>query len=212
MWTQNLTSSWLAGFGVCLSLIVSIGAQNLYVLRQAVQGQHVRACVAWCVISDAVLIGLGVAGMAQLLASRPDWAHYLGLGGALFLLGYGLFALWRMAMASDASVVPASGSAAAPRGLLGVIGALAVITLLNPHVYLDTVVLVGSIGARQPGAFKWVFVLGAACASLSWFALLSFTGRRLKKLFARPLAWRVLDGLTGVMMLTLSWWIGQGLV
>src|SRR5256885_7059455 len=101
MWTANVSSSWLAGFTVCLSLIVSIGAQNLYVLRQAVQGQHVRACVAWCVVSDVVLIGLGVAGMARLLGDNPDLARYLTLGGALFLLAYGLIALWRMAMAPD---------------------------------------------------------------------------------------------------------------
>ena len=81
MWTANMTASWLAGFTVCLSLIISIGAQNLYVLKQAVRGQHVRACVAWCVASDAILIGLGVAGMAQLLSSQPDVALWLGWGG-----------------------------------------------------------------------------------------------------------------------------------
>ncbi|KAI5933771.1 putative phospholipid-transporting ATPase IM [Manis javanica] len=118
MWTANVSSSWLAGFTVCLSLIVSIGAQNLYVLRQAVQGRHVHACVLWCVLSDAVLIGLGVAGMAQLLGDNPDLARYLTLGGALFLLAYGLIALWRMAMAPDAQLA-ASGGQLAPRGLLG---------------------------------------------------------------------------------------------
>ena len=86
-----LSSSWLTGFTVCLSLIASIGAQNLYVLRQAVQGEHVRACVAWCVDSDALLVALGVAGMARLLAGAPTLALWLRLGGALFLLGYGLF-------------------------------------------------------------------------------------------------------------------------
>ena len=141
MWTANVSSSWLAGFTVCLSLIVSIGAQNLYVLRQAVSGQHVRACVAWCVASDALLIGVGVAGMAQLLGHSPTLAYYLSVGGAVFLLAYGLFAWWRAFTAPDASV--GTTPVAAPRGLLSVIGTLAVITLLNPHVYLDTVVLVG---------------------------------------------------------------------
>ena len=210
MWNANMTAAWLAGFTVCMSLIVSIGAQNLYVLRQAVKGQHVRACVAWCVLSDAVLIGLGVAGMASLLARHPDWAWWLGMGGVLFLLAYGLFALWRMATAPDAQVV-ADGAQVASRGLLGVISTLAVITLLNPHVYLDTVLLVGSIGARQEGYLKWLFVLGAASASLLWFGLLSFAAQRMRGLFARPMAWRVLDGLTGVMMLTLAWWVWQGL-
>lgn len=210
METANITASWLAGFTVCLSLIISIGAQNLYVLRQAVRGQHVRACVAWCVMSDAILIGLGVAGMAQLLGSQPSVALWLGWGGVLFLFGYGCFALWRMWMAPDASVV-ADSSQVGPRGLLGVLSALAVITLLNPHVYLDTVVLVGSIGARQEGNLKWMFVLGAACASLVWFALLSVAAQRMRHLFAQPMAWRLLDGLTGVMMMALAYWVWQGL-
>ena len=89
---------------------------------------------------------------------------------------------------------------------------LAVITLFNPHVYLDTVLLVGSIGARQEGDLKWVFVAGAASASALWFAGLSAAGRRLKHWFAQPLAWRILDGLTGAMMLSLAWWVWQGLV
>lgn len=217
MWTSNMTSTWLAGFTVCLSLIVSIGAQNLYVLRQAVNGQHVRACVAWCVFSDAMLIAIGVAGMAQVLGNSPTLAYYLTLGGAIFLLAYGLMALWRMATAADASVsADADGDAAKSasftrRSLWSVLGALVVITLFNPHVYLDTVVLVGSIGARQDGMLKWIFVLGAACASLFWFVTLAQAGKRIQKLFENPLAWRILDGLTGVMMLTLAWWVYSGL-
>ncbi len=210
-----MTSTWLAGFTVCLSLIVSIGAQNLYVLRQAVSGEHVRACVAWCVFSDALLIGIGVAGMAQVLGDSPTLAYYLTLGGALFLLGYGVMALWRAAMPDGAApAADADGAApatAARRGLWRVLGALVVITLFNPHVYLDTVVLVGSIGARQDGSLKWIFVLGAACASLAWFVMLASAGRRLQTLFAKPQAWRVMDGFTGVMMLALAWWVYSGL-
>ncbi len=209
-----MTSTWLAGFTVCLSLIVSIGAQNLYVLRQAVSGQHVRACVAWCVFSDAMLIAIGVAGMAQVLGNSPTLAYYLTLGGAIFLLGYGLMALWRMATAPDAALTSndePGGAQIARRGLLSVLGALVVITLFNPHVYLDTVVLVGSIGARQDGMLKWIFVLGAACASLFWFVTLAQAGKRMQKLFANPMAWRILDGLTGVMMLTLAGWVYCGL-
>jgi L-lysine exporter family protein LysE/ArgO len=211
-----MTSTWLAGFTVCLSLIVSIGAQNLYVLRQAVSGEHVRACVAWCVFSDALLIGIGVAGMAQVLGDSPTLAYYLTLGGALFLLGYGLMALWRAAMPAGAAPASDADDGGAPataarRGLWRVLGALVVITLFNPHVYLDTVVLVGSIGARQDGSLKWIFVLGAACASLAWFVMLASAGRRLQTLFAKPQAWRVMDGFTGVMMLALAWWVYSGL-
>lgn len=211
-----MTSTWLAGFTVCLSLIVSIGAQNLYVLRQAVSGEHVRACVAWCVFSDALLIGIGVAGMAQVLGDSPTLAYYLTLGGALFLLGYGVMALWRAAMPAGAVPAADADDGAAPataarRGLWRVLGALVVITLFNPHVYLDTVVLVGSIGARQDGSLKWIFVLGAASASLAWFVMLASAGRRLQTLFAKPQAWRVMDGFTGVMMLALAWWVYSGL-
>jgi len=214
MWTSSVSSaavssSWLAGFTVCLSLLVSIGAQNLYVLRQAVAGRHVRACVIWCVVSDAVLVALGVAGMAQLLGSSPTLAHYLTLGGALFLFAYGVFA-WHRAWFAPGGGLDAEGGRA-ERGVIGVLSALAVITLFNPHVYLDTVVLIGSIGARQDGGLKWVFVVGAACASLMWFLLLAVAGRKLKGVFANPLAWRVLDGLTGLMMFVLAWWVGRGL-
>ncbi len=202
------SSSWVAGFTVCMSLLVSIGAQNLYVLRQAVQGQHVRACVAWCVASDALLIALGVAGMAQLLGASPTLAQWLQWGGALFLLAYGVFAWHRALWAPGAGLHASDGRVA--RGLLGVISGLAVITLLNPHVYLDTVVLIGSIGARQDGWLKAVFVLGAACASLTWFMVLAFAGRRLQRVFADPRAWRVLDALTGAMMFVLAWWVWQG--
>lgn len=208
MFTTAVSASWLAGFTMCLSLIVSIGAQNLYVLRQAVHGRHVRACVALCVASDALLIGAGVAGMSQLLGEAPRLAYYLMLGGVLFLSAYGLFAWHRALFASGA------GLAAAPdgveHGLLGALGTLAALTLLNPHVYLDTVVLVGSIGARQEGGLKWVFVAGAATASLVWFVLLALAGRRLQGVFASPRAWRLLDMGTGMMMFALASWLWLG--
>lgn len=215
MFTSDLSSAWLAGFTVCISLIVSIGAQNLYVLRQAVQGEHVRACVTWCVISDAVLVAIGVAGMSQMLEQRPGLAYYLTLGGAVFLLAYGLFALRRMWLAPDAALNAderADKRSLAPRSLMSVMAALAAITLLNPHVYLDTVLLMGSIGAQQQGVSRWTYVMGAASASLSWFVLLAYAGQRMKGIFANPKAWRVMDGITGVMMLALAWWVASGVM
>ena len=98
---------------------------------------------------------------------------------------------------------------AAPRGMMSVLAALAAITLLNPHVYLDTVLLMGSIGAQQEGSGRWSYVVGAASASCLWFVLLAMAGRRLKHLFANPGAWRVMDGITGVMMLGLAWWVAS---
>ncbi|SFE22678.1 LysE/ArgO family amino acid transporter [Paracidovorax konjaci] len=203
------SAAWVAGFTVCLSLIVSIGAQNAYVLRQAVAGRHVRVCVALCVLADAVLIGAGVAGLARLLESAPGLGRALTMGGAVFLLAYGLFAWHRALFGAGAGLQSDRGRAR--QGLLGVVGTLAAITLLNPHTYLDTVVLVGSIGARQEGALKWVFVAGSASASLLWFVLLAFAGRRLQAVFARALAWRLMDGITGAIMLGLSFWLWRGL-
>lgn len=206
--TTNFYSAWIAGFTVCASLIASIGAQNLYVLRQAVQGEHVKSCVALCVLSDALLVALGVAGMAQMLARYPSLAQYLTLGGAAFLLAYGLFAFRRMWLAPDAAM-DAQEPPSAPRGMMSVLAALAAITLLNPHVYLDTVLLMGSIGAQQEGAGRWSYVIGAASASCLWFVLLALAGRRLRHCFANPRAWQVMDGITGVMMLGLAWWVAS---
>lgn len=206
--TTNFYSAWIAGFTVCASLIASIGAQNLYVLRQAVQGEHVKSCVALCVLSDALLVALGVAGMAQMLARYPSLAQYLTLGGAAFLLAYGLFAFRRMWLAPDAAM-DAQEPQSAPRGMVSVLAALAAITLLNPHVYLDTVLLMGSIGAQQEGAGRWSYVIGAASASCLWFVLLALAGRRLRHWFANPRAWQVMDGITGVMMLGLAWWVAS---
>ena len=209
MWITETASSWLAGFTICFALVASIGAQNLFVLRQAVTGRHVSVCVAWCVLSDALLVGLGVAGMAQLLENMPVLAQALSLGGAVFLLCYGLLARSRLLPWRGAAKVK-EVAAAHPPSRRAVLGALAAITLLNPHVYLDTVVLMGSMGARQPGAFQAAFVTGAASASLAWFLCLAFAGRKLQTVFARPQAWRALDALTGAMMLALAWWVWTG--
>jgi L-lysine exporter family protein LysE/ArgO len=208
MWVADIFSSWLAGFTLCFALVASIGAQNLFVLRQAVSGRHVQACVAWCVLSDALLVGLGVAGMAQLLANRPALAQVLGVGGAVFLLCYGLLAWSRLLPRRAAAAVTATETPAPTRR--SVLLALAAITLLNPHVYLDTVVLMGSMGARESGALKAAFVAGAASASLAWFVCLALAGRKLQGWFARPQAWRALDAVTGCMMLVLAWWVWSG--
>ena len=210
MWMADTFSSWLAGFTVCFALVASIGAQNLFVLRQAVSGRHVRACVAWCVLTDALLVAAGVAGMAQLLANRPALAEALSLGGAVFLLGYGLLAWSRLLprrAVLETAAKPAEAAAPTKRAVLL---ALAGITLLNPHVYLDTVVLMGSMGAREAGPLKAAFVAGAASASLAWFLSLALAGRKLQGWFARPQAWRALDAATGCMMLVLAWWVWSG--
>ena len=189
----------VAGFGLGLSLIVAIGAQNAFVLRQGLRREHVGPIVAFCAVADALLMVAGIAGLAQLLGSRPTLALVLTLGGAAFLTVYGLRALTRAF--KPAALQAADGNA--PMTLKQALAQTAAFTLLNPHVYLDTVVLVGTVGAGF-GAARWWFAAGAASASLVWFSGLGYGARLLAPLFARPRAWQVLDGLIGLVMLLLA--------
>lgn len=200
MANEQITTAFANGLFMSLVLIVAIGAQNAYVLRQGLRREHVSAVVLFCAASDALLITAGVAGMAQALQGRPAVATALAGLGALFLGGYGLRALWRsrQAGALQATAQGASLSRAA------VLAQAAGFTLLNPHVYLDTVLLVGSTGAQYGGALKAWFVAGATLASALWFSALGFGARWLAPVFARPRAWQVLDALIGGTMLVLA--------
>jgi L-lysine exporter family protein LysE/ArgO len=188
------------GLFLGLGLIVAIGAQNAFVLRQGLRREHVASVVAFCAVADAVLITAGVFGMAQALGDRPMLARGLALGGAVFLAVYGWRALQRARRISALDVTASSPTLS--RG--AALAQATAFTLLNPHVYLDAVLLVGSIGAQQPEALRGWFIAGASSASLGWFVLLGFGARWLAPWFARPRAWQVLDGLIGVTMLTLS--------
>ncbi|WP_299038409.1 LysE/ArgO family amino acid transporter [uncultured Pseudokineococcus sp.] len=191
----------LSGLGLGLSLIVAIGSQNAFVLRQGLRGEHVGAVVAVCTASDAVLIAAGVAGVGALVQQAPELLVAVRVGGAAFLLGYAVVAARRALRpggdALEESAAPARGSR---RGAL--VTALA-LTWLNPHVYLDTVVLLGSVAAGQ-GEARWAFGAGAVAASVLWFSALGFGARLLRPLFARPGAWRVLDGAIAVVMALLA--------
>jgi L-lysine exporter family protein LysE/ArgO len=191
---------FVQGLALSFGLIVAIGAQNAFVLRQGLRREHVGAVVLFCAVADAVLVAAGVMGMAQALGQSPDLARALALAGAAFLAVYGWQALRRARQARrlDASAAGSSLSRAAA------VAQAAAFTLLNPHVYLDTVLLVGSIGAQQPAPLRGWFVAGAAGASLVWFSLLGFGARWLAPWFARPAAWQVLDGLIGGTMFVLS--------
>jgi len=190
----------LQGLALSLGLIVAIGAQNAFVLRQGLRREHVGSVVLFCAMADALLIAAGVMGMAQALGERPGLARALALAGAVFLAVYGWQALRR---ARHSQQLKASeGGAGLGRG--AALAQAAAFTLLNPHVYLDTVLLVGSIGAQQPAALRGWFVAGASSASLFWFGLLGFGARWLAPWFARPRAWQVLDGLIGMTMFVLS--------
>lgn len=191
---------FVQGLALSLGLIVAIGAQNAFVLRQGLRREHVGTVVLFCAVADAVLITAGVLGMAQALGERPLLARGLAVGGAVFLAHYGWQALRRARQVNRLQA--AEGGVSLARG--AALAQAAAFTLLNPHVYLDTVLLVGSIGAQQPAGLRGWFVAGASTASLAWFTALGFGARWLAPVFARPKAWQVLDGLIGLTMWTMA--------
>ena len=191
---------FIQGLFLSLGLIVAIGAQNAFVLRQGLRREHVGSVVVFCAVADAMLITAGVMGMAQALGDSPGLARALALAGAAFLAVYGWRALRRARHPQHLSA--AGGDEGLSRS--AAVAQAAAFTLLNPHVYLDTVLLVGSIGAQQSAALRGWFVAGASTASLLWFGLLGFGARWLAPWFARPRAWQVLDGLIGITMWVLA--------
>jgi len=193
-----MSSPLLVGFIASFTLIAAIGAQNAFVLRQGIRREHVLPVVALCTVSDVVLISAGIAGVGALINAHPSALNIAKFGGALFLVGYGLLAArraWR-----PSSLTP---SEAAPTRLIEVLLTCAALTFLNPHVYLDTVVLLGAL-ANEHRDERWLFGVGAVAASAVWFVGLGLGARQLAGLFARPLTWRILDGLIAVMMIGLG--------
>ncbi|MGV6846971.1 MAG: LysE/ArgO family amino acid transporter [Marinibacterium sp.] len=180
-------ASWIAGFMLGLSLIVAIGAQNAFVLRQGVMRAHVFWVCLTCALSDAVLITAGVAGFGRLDAAWPWVGPALRFGGAAFLLFYGARSLWSAIRGGE--TLTARGQDGAP--LAAVLATALALTWLNPHVYLDTVVLIGSVAATYPD--RVAFGFGAVLASFTFFFSLGYGARALAPVFARPGAWRVLD-------------------
>lgn len=187
------------GYVTGLSLILAIGAQNAFVLRQGLRREHVLAIVVVCSLADALLITLGVAGLGALVAAYPVAVDVVRYGGAAFLVGYGLLAARRAlrprAMRPSDIATPALGTA-----LLACLG----FTFLNPQVYLDTIVLLGSLANQHGEAGRWAFGGGAVVASITWFVALGYGARSLSRFFARPAAWRVLDALIAVVMLAIA--------
>jgi L-lysine exporter family protein LysE/ArgO len=195
-----LGSAFTTGFALSATLIVAIGAQNAFVLRQGLRQEHVTPIVVFCAVADLLLIGAGVAGLASVLGDSPVVTATLTIAGALFLFWYGLRALVR---AFRPNALHAAGGSVRI-SLRAAMTQAAAFTLLNPHVYLDTVLLMGSIGARQPADVRVWFVGGAAVASGAWFSMLGFGARLLVPIFARPRAWQILDILVGLTMLILA--------
>ena len=247
-----LFSSALAGLGLGLSLIVAIGAQNVFVLRQGIRREHVFAVAAICALSDLALIVVGVSGIGAVLSAVPWLVDVIRWAGAAFLVGYGVLAARRAltrggeALVADESatdaaesaearagtpVAPADSGASARTGstaahapsatviapartrpartrparstlVVAVLTALA-LTWLNPHVYLDTVFLLGSV-ANTHGDGRWAFAAGAGIASIAWFFALAYGARLLGGVLAKPRAWRILDAIIALVMVTLG--------
>ena len=193
-------SAFTTGFALSATLIVAIGAQNAFVLRQGLRREHVLIIVAFCALADLLLIAAGVAGVAQVMGQAPRLTLALTVAGVLFLAWYGIRALIRARTLSAMNIT----EGATRISLRNAVAQAAGFTFLNPHVYLDTVLLMGSIGARQPSDLRFWFVGGAAAASGAWFTSLGFGARLLRPVFRTPRAWQVLDTLIGVTMLALA--------
>ena len=188
------------GFALSFGLIVAIGAQNAFVLRQGLRREHVGSIVLFCAAVDAALMTAGVLGMAEIVGRNLVVMRMLAAFGAIFLLVYG-WGAFRRAVSPGQLKASHGGQALSHMTALSQVAAF---TLLNPHVYLDTLVLVGSVGAQQPDALRGWFILGACSASVVWFFLLGFGAVWLAPLFARPRAWQVLDTLIGIVMWLLA--------
>lgn len=187
--------AFFKGFATSGALIVAIGAQNAFVLRQGIKREHVLAVVLVCAVSDALLITLGIAGLGVLVQRNPVLLTLTRYGGAAFLIVYGVLAA-RRALRNESMTAAAD----APLGLRAAIVTCLAFTYLNPHCWLDTVVLLGSIASQQPeGARAW-FGIGAISASFAWFFALGYGARALRGVFARPVAWKLLDALIALVM------------
>ncbi len=192
-----------AGLATALGLIAAIGPQNLFVLRQGLTATHVLPVVALYVVSDAVLIAAGTAGLGALVTAHPGLVDALRCCGGAYLIALGLVAAGR---ALRPPVAQHDGAAGSEAGLWAVLAAAAAMTWLNPHTYLDTVVLIGSLANGHGEGLRWLFALGAAAGSALWFVLLGTGAHRLARYFRSPRAWRVLDAVVAATM------SGMGLV
>ncbi len=190
-------SASLIGFATGLTLIIAIGAQNAFVLRQGIRREHVLPVVLVCSMADAILITAGVAGLGVLVTAHPVVTEVIRYGGAAFLIGYGLLAV-RRTFRPGAMVASDEASSTLRAALLTCLA----FTFLNPHVYLDTVVLLGSLANQYDG--PWVFGAGAVAASFTWFFALGYGAKWLTRFFARPRSWQILDGLIAVIMFALA--------
>ena len=198
--------AYLKGMGTGAGLIIAIGAQNAFVLSQGLKRRHIILIPAICGLCDAILVAAGVAGMGRIVASTPVITKIAGTGGALFLFFYGLRAFYS-AFQSNRLDTETAGSMPLKTAVLATLG----VTLLNPHVYIDTIVLLGSISGQFKSPAHLAFGAGAVSASFLWFFILSLGAGFLAPLFKTPTAWRILDSFVGVMMWGVALSLAQSL-
>ena len=202
---MTMLTSVIQGFTLGASLIIAIGSQNAFVLRQGLKKEHVLVICTICFLCDAFLILLGVGGFGKLVASSQSLMLIARWGGALFLFCYGLRSF---RSATKNQVLSVDATEGLDSGLIWAIATTLALTLLNPHVYLDTVVLLGSIAGQFPEQERPAFAAGAALASMVWFYGLGYGARMLAPLFQQQLSWKILDMLIGIIM----WGIAGGLI
>ena len=192
-------ADYFSGFFLGLSLIIAIGSQNAFVLKQGLKREHVFLICLFCAVSDALLISAGVAGFGAVTARFPQVVTIAKFAGVVFLVGYGLQSLYASVKLSHALTIEGQAVGSLKKALLLCIG----FTWLNPHVYLDTLVLVGMVSTGASS--KLTFALGAVSASFVFFFALGYGAQLLRPLFAKPKAWNILDALVGILMLYLAW-------
>lgn len=192
-------TAFISGFGMGGGLIVAIGAQNAFVLTQSVRRNHHLAVAALCTLCDAILVSLGVTGVGAMVASNPTLGAAAAWGGAAFLIWYGFTALKSAVQGGSMDTNEESG-----KGLKHTLMLTLAVTLLNPHVYLDTIVLMGSVSGQFPVPDRYAFGAGAVFASMCWFLTLSIGGQMLAPLFKRPITWRILDSVVCLTMWSIA--------
>lgn len=194
-----MTADIVAGFLSGAVLIIAIGAQNAFVLRQGIRREHVFPIVLVCAAADALLIAVGIAGLGALIRSMPLLMDVARYGGAAFLLAYGVAAARRALRPHQLIVDSAAGTS-----LEAALATCLAFTFLNPHVYLDTVILLGSLASQRGDEGRWWFWVGASAASFAWFFALGYGARLLGPVFSQPAAWRILDSLIALIMFGLG--------
>lgn len=197
-----MTDAFVTGFALMATLIVAIGAQNLHVLRHGLARSQVGLVVGLCIAADAILVSVGTTGVARAAGAHPALLRAAGWAGAAFLVAYAAASLRRALKRPAAEDASVAAEVVKPSDARSAAATTLAVTLLNPHVYLDTVLLAGTVGAQQPSPAG--FVGGAALASATWFAGLGYGARLLQPLFRKPAAWRVLDGIIAMTMVAIA--------